>query len=83
MYKALIDPKPLCIVFDKVNGFIEDYNRTKYLVLFDLEKYDVVFDRIRYLIGLKGGITYVCSYNFEKIKTDLDENLPLEKKLGC
>ena len=78
----MIGPKPFCIVFDKVNGFIEDYDRTKYLVLFDLEKYDIIFDKIRYLIGLKG-ITNVCSYNFEKIKTDLDENLPLEKKLGC
>ena len=33
-------------------GFIRDYDGTKYLVLFRLEKYDAIYDRIRYLIGL-------------------------------
>ena len=39
-------------LFDKVNGFIRDFNGTKYLVLFRLEKCDAIYDRIRYLIGL-------------------------------
>ena len=33
-YKILIGAKPLHIMFDKVNGFIRDYDGTKYLVLF-------------------------------------------------
>ena len=45
-------------MFDKVDGFIRDYNEIKYLVLFGLEKYDVIFDRIRYLMKLKTVITF-------------------------
>ena len=45
--KLLIDAKPLHITFGKVNGFIRDYDGTKYLVLFNLEKYDAIYDRGR------------------------------------
>ena len=38
--------KPLCIMFDKVVGFIKDYDGTKYLVLFGPEKYDAIYDGI-------------------------------------
>ena len=44
-------------MFEKVNGFIRDYDGTKYLVLFDSEKYDAIYDRIRYLTDLKSNIT--------------------------
>ena len=80
-YKHLIGTKPLCIMFDKVNGFIRDYDGTKCLVLFAPEKYDAIFDRIRYLIGLKSGIAYVGSFDYPKIKTGSDDDLPLEKTL--
>ena len=30
-YKTLIGAKPLRIMFDKVDGFIRDYNGTKYI----------------------------------------------------
>ena len=50
-YKISIGAKPECIMFDKVLGFIRDYNAAKYLVLFSPEKYHAIFDRIRYLIG--------------------------------
>ena len=50
--------KTLRIMFDKVDGFIRDYNEIKYLVLFGLEKYEVIFDRIRYLMKLKTVITF-------------------------
>ena len=33
-YKTLIGPKPLRIIFDKIDGFIRIYDRTRYLVLF-------------------------------------------------
>ena len=45
--KLLIDAKPLHITFGKVNGFIRDYDGAKYLVLFNLEKYDAIYDRVR------------------------------------
>ena len=60
-FKNFIGAKPLQIIFDKVNGFVRDYDGIKYLVLFGLEKYDAIFDRIIYLIGLKSDITYVSS----------------------
>ena len=32
--------KPLIIRFDKIDGFIKVYDETRYLVLFNSEKYD-------------------------------------------
>ena len=43
-------------MFNKLDGFIRDYSGIKYLVLFGPEKWDAIFDRITYLIGLQGGI---------------------------
>ena len=66
-------------MFNKVDGFIRDYDGTKYLVLFSPEKYDAIFDRIRYFIELKNCITYVDSHNYAKIKIDSDDDLHLKK----
>ena len=33
-YKTSIGPKPLCIRFEKVDGFLRVYDRIRYLVLF-------------------------------------------------
>ena len=52
LHKTFIFAESLCIIFDKVNVFIRDYGETKYLVLFETEKYDAIFQRIRYFIGL-------------------------------
>ena len=49
LYKTLIGAKTLHIMFEKVGGLIRDYDGTKYLVLFEPEKYDTIIDRIRYL----------------------------------
>ena len=57
-------------MFDKVDKFIRHYDRTKYLVLIGLGKYDAIYDRIRYLIVLKSGIKHVFSHNYAKIKID-------------
>ena len=46
-YKTVIGAKTLRIMFNKVNGFIRDYNTTNYLVLFGLEKNNAIFDRVR------------------------------------
>ena len=48
--KTLTGAKPLCNMFDKVNGFFRFYDKTKYLILFWLEKCDEY-------IGVKSGIT--------------------------
>ena len=57
-YKTLIDPNPLGIRFNKIDGFIRIYDGTRYLTLFGSEKDGAIYDRIRYLRSLKSGITY-------------------------
>ena len=42
LYKTLIGAKPLCIIFDKVNEFIRDFDRMKYLVLVTPEICDAI-----------------------------------------
>ena len=81
LYKILIDAKPLHIMFDEVDGFVREYGENKYLVLIGLEKYHAIFHGIRYLIGLNNCILYVASHNYPKFKTDLDDDLQLEKTL--
>ena len=46
-----------------------------------LKKYDIIFDRIRHLVGLKIGVPYVNCFNYSKIKIDSDDDLSLEKTL--
>ena len=36
----------------KIDGFIRVYDGSRYLVLFALEEYDAIYNRIRYLILL-------------------------------
>ena len=52
-YKILIDPKPLRIRFFKINKIIRIYDGTRYLTLFGSEKYEAIYNRIRYLISQK------------------------------
>ena len=49
--KTLIGANPLRIRFDRIDGFIRNYNRNRFSVLFGLEKYDVIYNRIRYLLS--------------------------------
>ena len=42
------------------------------------EKYDAIYNRIRYLINQKSGITYTVSLNYARIKFDSFDYLPLE-----
>ena len=46
----LISANSLCILFDKVDGFVRDYDGTKYLVLFGLEKYDFIYVMISFIL---------------------------------
>ena len=67
-YKTSIGTRPLCIRFDKVDGFIRVFDRTRYLVLFGPEKYDAIYNRITYLKSQKTGIKYVLFHNYAIIK---------------
>ena len=79
----MIGAKPLRIRFDKEGELTISFDRTRYLLLFGPEKYDVIYNRIRYLISQKNGITYVFFLIFmQKIKIDLFESLSLEKTLS-
>ena len=42
---------------------------------------DSIYIRIRYLIGVKNGITNMISHNYAKIKLDSYDSLPLEKTI--
>ena len=70
MKKTLIGPKLLRIRFDKIVEFIRIYDRARYLTLLCSEKYNVIHNRIRYLISLKRSIMYVFSYYYAKFKVD-------------
>ena len=78
-YKNLINSKPLRFRLDKIDGFVRVYDGTRYLPLFGSEKYDSVYNRIRCLISVDIGITYITSLNHAKIKLDSYDPLPPEK----
>ena len=80
-YKTLIDPKSVRIRFNQIHGFIRIYDGTRYLKLLGSEECESVCNRIRYLISQKGGITYIFSDYFTKIKFDSYDSLPIEKRL--
>ena len=60
-YKTLINAKSLHIRFNKIDEFIRLYDGTSHLVLFGSEKYNSIYNEIRYSISLKSGITYIAS----------------------
>ena len=80
-YKTFMGAKPLRIMFDKIDGFITTYNGIRYLVLFGPERYDTIYDRIRYLISEESSITYSISHDFAKIRIDSCYPLPIEKTM--
>ena len=79
-YKNLIAAKPLRIRLDEIDGLIRVHDGTRYLVLFTSEKYDSIYNRIRYLISVKNYITYIISHNYTKIKVIYYMILYLQKK---
>ena len=46
-----------------------------------LKKYDAIYNRIRYLIILKGSASYVVLHNYGKIKIDSDDDMLLKNML--
>ena len=57
------------------------FDGTRYLVLFGRQKNDFIYNKIRYLVGVKASITYVVSHNYAKIKINSYDSLPLEKTM--
>ena len=74
----MIDSKPLQIRFDKIDGIIRIYDKSRYLILFGTKKYDAIYDKIRYLIN---GIKDVISHYFVKINFDSYDSLLIAKTL--
>ena len=56
-YKLLYGAKSLHVMFDKVDGCIRKYDRTKDLGLFHSDEKQIISHRIKYLIMLKLIIT--------------------------
>ena len=81
LYKTLFGTKPLRIRFDEIDGLITGYDRSRYLVLFGAVNYDAIYNKIRYLVSLKNGITYVFPYYYAKLKVDSFDSLTREKVL--
>ena len=67
--------------FDEIGRFIRVYDGTRCLLLFGAKKYDSINNMIRYILGVKSGITDVISHNYAKIKVDSYQSSTLEKTL--
>ena len=80
-YGTLIGARSLRFRFNKIDRFIRIHDGNRYLTLFGSEKYDVIYNRIRYAVGVKSGITYVFPHYYTKIKVNSYDSLPKEKKI--
>ena len=68
-YKTSMGPKPLCVRFEKIDGFIRVHSgKFRHLVLFDYGLFDKICDNIKYLISKKGVLTDSINHNFGKIR---------------
>ena len=57
-YKAPYSAKPSQIIFDKIYGYIRKYDSNECVALFySDEKYEWIFDRVRYAIMLKTNVS--------------------------
>ena len=82
--KILIDStEPLLVRFNKIGRFIRVYDGTRHSVLFGGEKYDFIYNRFKYLIGVKSGITNVISHNYVRIKVDSFDSFDSSDFLKC
>ena len=65
--KFVIDSKPLRIILEKIDVFIRVYDGTRYLVLFASETCYSIYKRIRHLLSVKSGITYIFLIIMQKL----------------
>ena len=78
-HNTFMGTKPLRIMFNEIDAFIKIHDGIKYLVLLGHSWYDKIWDRIKYLISKKSGITDSINYNFVRIRIDLYNSLPIEQ----
>ena len=62
--------KSLRIRFNKINGFIKSYEGIRYLILYNYKRYNAIYDKMKYLLSEKSGITHSINHNFARIRTD-------------
>ena len=67
-YKILIGSKHLRFRFENIDRIIRIYDGIRYLTLFRSEKYNAIYDKIRYLISTKSGITYLFFTILQKLE---------------
>ena len=80
LYKIPTGPKSLRIRFDKIDGFIISLDgEIKHLILFDYRLFNQIFNKVKYLITRKSGITNSITYNLGKIRIDSYNSLPIKK----
>ena len=65
-----LNNKPSRIRLDKIDGFIRVSDGTRYLVLFGSKKCNPIYNRIKYFMSVKSGITYIIFHNYAKTKVD-------------
>ena len=78
-YKVSTNTKPLRLRFNKIDGFSKTHNGIRCLGLFDYGWFDKIWDRVKYLIREKSGITDSINHIFGKIKIDSYNFLSIEK----
>ena len=64
-----------------LDEFIKTHDGIRYLVLFGIEWYDEIYNRIRHLTNEKSGITYGLNQNLARTKNDSYISLPIERIL--
>ena len=81
-YKTSTGLKPLRIMFEKIDGFVMVHGSGFwYLVFFHHGLFDQIYDKIKYLISQKGGITDSINHDFGKIRIDSYNCSRIEKIL--
>ena len=81
MCKTFVSVNPLSIMFGEKDGFINNFDRIRYLVLFSRGWYDAIYSGIRYLINEKRGVTDSINHNFARIRINSYNFWPIEKIL--
>ena len=56
--------------FEKIDGFMKIFDGIRYLVLLASERYNAIYDKIRYLVSENSGITDSINHNFARIRID-------------
>ena len=86
-YVKINSVNPLCIIFNKVNGYFEDINESKYLTLVPtnerkdkIQRYEELWNKIRDLIRSITKTEVIMIKKYMKIKFNSDNEIPLIKR---